>query len=52
MIFIKDIIVHDKKFNPQKLQKLNKPYRLKDIPPDYIMSWKIPGLCSKKLTAC
>jgi ubiquinone/menaquinone biosynthesis C-methylase UbiE len=37
MIFIKEANVHDRKFNPQKLQKLNNPDRLKDIPPDYIM---------------
>jgi SAM-dependent methyltransferase len=26
----------DKKFDPKKLQKLNNPQRLRDIPPDYI----------------
>jgi len=26
----------EKKFDPQKLQKLNNPQRLKDIPPDYV----------------
>jgi hypothetical protein len=34
MIFIKEASVHDRKFYPQKLQKLNSPDRLKDIPPD------------------
>lgn len=28
--------MHEKKFDPQKLEKLNDPKRLKDIPPDYI----------------
>ena len=28
----------DKKFDPKKLQKLNNPQRLADIPPDYITS--------------
>jgi SAM-dependent methyltransferase len=51
MIFIKEATVHDKKFNPQKLQKLNNPDRLKDIPPDYIMGkldLKNPGLMLKE----
>jgi ubiquinone/menaquinone biosynthesis C-methylase UbiE len=28
--------MHDKKFDPRKLAKLNNPERLKDIPPDFI----------------
>ncbi|MBA3012979.1 MAG: class I SAM-dependent methyltransferase [Proteobacteria bacterium] len=28
--------MNEKKFNPEKLQKLNNPQRLVDIPPDYI----------------
>ena len=28
--------MHDKKFDPRKLAKLNNPDRLKDIPPDFI----------------
>lgn len=28
--------MHEKKFNPKKLEKLNNPQRLKDIPPDYV----------------
>lgn len=27
----------EKKFNPKKLEKLNNPNRLKDIPPDYVL---------------
>jgi ubiquinone/menaquinone biosynthesis C-methylase UbiE len=30
--------MEEKKFNPKKLQKLNNPDRLKDIPPDYIQN--------------
>ncbi|MBU4318354.1 MAG: class I SAM-dependent methyltransferase [Proteobacteria bacterium] len=28
--------MNEKKFDPKKLQKLNNPQRLKDIPPDYV----------------
>lgn len=28
--------MNEKKFDPEKLQKLNNPERLKDIPPDYV----------------
>jgi len=30
--------MNEKKFDPQKLEKLNNPQRLMDIPPDYIQS--------------
>ena len=39
--------MHEKKFDPQKLQKLNDPKRLKDIPPGYIwdkLDIEEPGL--------
>jgi len=29
--------MHEKKFDPKKLEKLNNPQRLKDIPPDYVL---------------
>ncbi len=32
----RDLHMNEKKFDPKKLQKLNNPERLKDIPPDYI----------------
>ena len=28
--------MNDKKFDPKKLQKLNNPQRLMDIPPDFV----------------
>jgi len=30
------VMAEDKKFDPKKLQKLNNPQRLKDIPPEYV----------------
>ena len=36
MILVKEIIMHGNKFDPKKLQRLNDPDRLKDIPPDFI----------------
>ena len=32
-----DCKMDEKKFNPKKLEKLNNPNRLKDIPPDYVL---------------
>jgi len=42
------LTMNDKKFDPNKLQKLNDPQRLIDIPPDYIWSKlhrEKPGVC-------
>lgn len=33
-----DVKMKEKKFDPKKLEKLNNPQRLMDIPPDYILS--------------
>jgi ubiquinone/menaquinone biosynthesis C-methylase UbiE len=37
-IAVKDFSMDEKRFDPQKLHKLNNPDRLSDLPPDYIWS--------------